>query len=107
MYTRKSIDYKLWKISLLLHKLGYYYQIEGRQLLTDISKNVDRRGYSTSGNEDIIILDELEQRANNIFATKPPFDINSGKTHTELAQNFSKTTRKIERTIYVYKNRPL
>lgn len=75
-------------------KLGYYYQIEGRQLFTDISKNINKYRYSTSINENIISLDELEQKANNIFATKPRFDINLGKTHTELAQEFSRISRK-------------
>jgi len=95
MYTRKVIDFKLWRISLIIHKLGYYYLPEGRQLFTDISKNINKFRYTTSNtNQNSISLTEIIKRSNDLFAIQPPFDINSGKNHKELAQEFSRANDK-------------
>lgn len=88
MYTRKAIDFKLWRIALLLHKKGYYYLPEGRQLFVDISNNINKFRYSTTPKTDekSVTLTEILKRSDDIFETNPPFDINSGKSHMELAQ---------------------
>ncbi len=37
-YTRKAIDFKLWRMALLLKIYGYYYTTEGKNLFLDISE---------------------------------------------------------------------
>jgi hypothetical protein len=108
LYSRKAIDFKLWRIALLLHKLGYYYLPEGRQLFTDISKNINKLRYSTSAENNNITLDDLLKRSQIILAKPAPFDISLGKTHTELAQAFSRAQRSIKSNIvYIYKGNNL
>nr|YP_010218641.1 hypothetical protein LK370_mgp182 [Morchella brunnea]UBU98504.1 hypothetical protein [Morchella brunnea] len=129
MYTRKAIDFKLWRIALLLHKKGYYYLPEGRQLFVDISNNINKFRYSTTPKTDekSVTLTEILKRSDDIFETNPPFDINSGKSHMELAQAaplslfereglhpslssrekdaFSRADRKLNpNTVYLYKD---
>lgn len=104
-FSRKYLDFKLWRISLLLHKFGYYFLPEGRQLLTDISNNINNNRYSTFINQYFIPFDDLIKRSNIILASNPPFNINSGKTHTELSQNYSKSL--VSKTVFIYKNNKL
>lgn len=84
LYTRKAIDFKLWRIALLLHKLGYYYLPEGRQLFTDISKNINKLRYSTATVKNHKTLDDLLKRSQVIFAKPSPFNLSLGKTHLNL-----------------------
>jgi len=107
LYTRKAIDFKLWRIALLLHKQGYYFLPEGRQLFIDISNNINKLRYTTNSflkpNEET--LNELFQRSLQIFAKPSPFDLSLGKTHIELTQAFSRAQRKLNPNIvYIYKN---
>lgn len=91
MHTRKAIDFKLWTIALLLHKKGYYYLPEGRQLFTDISNIINKCRYSTTTNIENtnVIVDDIFKRSLEIFATNPPFDVSSGMSHMELAKKFT------------------
>jgi len=110
MYTRKAIDFKLWRVALLLHKLGYYYLPEGRQLITDISNTINKKRYSTTDNvlNDVVSIDDIFKRSAEIFYKNPPFDINLGKSHVELAQSFNKIKRGLYPAIvYIYKNNKL
>jgi hypothetical protein len=90
--------------------LGYYFLPEGRQLFLDISNIINKKRYTTSKfliNLDKTI-DNIIDRSEIIFSKNPPFDINSGKTHTELAQDFRREKRKLSPNIvYVYKNNKL
>lgn len=43
MYTLKAIDYKLWKIALLLKIHGYYFVPEGKKLFLDISDILNKK----------------------------------------------------------------
>lgn len=97
MYSRKAIDFKLWRIALLLHKLGYYYLPEGRQLLVDISNVINKSRYSSSTKIDNIdlTLEDIFKRSLEIFATSPPFDLSLGKSHVEYAQAFSLAKRSL------------
>ena len=47
MYTRKAIDFKSWRIALLLRIHGYYLLPEGKRLFMDITYTMNKR-YSTS-----------------------------------------------------------
>lgn len=52
MYTRKYIDFKLWKTAILLKIKGYYYLSEGENLFLDISEVLNKR-YSTNKNKSV------------------------------------------------------
>jgi hypothetical protein len=114
MYSRKAQDFKLWRVALLLHKKGYYFLPEGRQLFVEISKNINKLRYSTLKTSDGLnpnnskILDDLLSRSQEIFAKPSPFDLNLGKTHVELSQEFSRAKRKLNQNIvYIYKDNKL
>lgn len=55
MYTRKAIDFKLWKIALLLKIQGYYFLPSGKKLFLYISDFNKRCSSSTTRNTDEII----------------------------------------------------
>lgn len=46
-YSRKYIDFNLWKMALLLKIHGYYYTVEGKNLFLDISEIINKR-YTTN-----------------------------------------------------------
>ena len=48
--TRKGVDFHFWCIVLHLHKLGYFYLQEGRNLAYKISQYVNSNRYSTNPN---------------------------------------------------------
>jgi hypothetical protein len=51
--SRKGVDFYYWCIVLHLHKLGYFYLQEGRNLAYLISLYVNRGRYSTNSNPGI------------------------------------------------------
>ena len=78
--TRKFIDFKLWKLALLLKIKGYYYLTEGKILFLDISEVLNNR-YSTDNNVIDInkAIENIFERFDNgrgggeaSFATTPP-----------------------------------
>ena len=52
MYTRKAIDFKLWRVALLLKIHGYYFLPEGKRLFLDISDIINKR-YGTTSTKNI------------------------------------------------------
>ena len=97
--TRKLVDFKLWIIAIKLHIYGYYLLPEGKFLLLIIVNSSNKARYGNN----IILPDE--SKINNLFKLKAPFDFNSGKSYTILAQEYAKA--KGSRTgfeVYVYKN---
>jgi hypothetical protein len=104
MYSRKFIDFKLWKIALLLHKLGYYFLPEGRQLFTDISNIINKKRYSNVNINSNEIIENIFKKSEEIFNTKPPFDLNIEKSHVKLVREFNIYKRKSQpTTVYIYK----
>ena len=81
MYTRKAVDFRLWRLALLLKIHGYYYLPEGKKLFLDISDILNKR-YSTgsNGNSDGIIVNIFE-RSKSILEKDPPFYVKSNKPH--------------------------
>ena len=105
MYTRKTIDYKLWKIALLLKIHGYYYLPEGKKLFLDISDILNKR-YSTSietiGNIDERIANIVE-RYQYILKEDSPFDVKLNIPHAENVRKFSIANRSENpKTVYIY-----
>lgn len=96
--TRKLIDFNLFCVAIKLHIQGYYLTPEGRALLLKITKSSNKARYGNN----VELPNQIE--IDNIFNAEPPFDINSGKTHTLLAQEYLRI--KGSRSgfeVYVYK----
>lgn len=105
MYTRKAIDFKLWKVALLLKIQGYYLLPEGKKLFLDISDVLNKR-YSTrsTGNIDEIIKGIFE-RSKLILAKDPPFNVESNIPHVDNVRVYSIANRaKRPNTIYLYED---
>ena len=106
MYSRKAIDFKLWKVALLLKIQGYYLLPEGKKLFLDISDIINKR-YSTRSTGNLVppvdIIEGIFERYKLILAKDPPFDVESNIPHVGNIRAFSIANRS-ERpnTIYLY-----
>lgn len=105
-YTRKEVDFKLWRIALLLKVQGYYFLPEGKKLFLDISDTINKR-YTTSlstRNTDDIIQDIFE-RFQAILAKNPPFDVKANIPHVDNVRKLSIANRSLKPIIvYIYEN---
>src|SRR5690606_17333987 len=118
MYTFKKMDFKLWRMALLLKIQGYYYLPEGKKLFLDISDILNKR-YSTGSIENldtklvdiinryqaILLINppfNIEDNIPHVDSVKkfrlenksdlpktPPFDVNSGRSHFDLSREFT------------------
>lgn len=86
--SRKSIDYEWWVISVFIHKLGYFYLPEGKQIALQISSSTNKYRYITKNDLKKIGLPSIESIL-NLFKQTPPFDISSGRSHFDLVREFS------------------
>lgn len=103
MYTRKSIDFKLWRIALLLRIYGHYFTPEGKKLFLDISNIINKR-YSTTftGNIDEILRDIFE-KSKTILAKDPIFDTKI--PHADNSRRWGITYRsKNPIKVYIYED---
>lgn len=105
MYTRKAIDYKLWKMALLLKIHGYYYVPEGKKLFLDISDILNKR-YSTN-TKTISNINELitniNERFENILKKDSPFDVKLNIPHANNVRKLSLANRSENpKTVYIY-----
>lgn len=99
--TRKSLDFKYWVISVIMHKYGYYYLPEGKKLALQISLATNKFRYTNSVANDIVL--PSEDSIFQLLALPAPFDISKGLTHLELVREFiiNKGGRK-GFTVYIY-----
>lgn len=86
--SRKGVDYKWWVISVFIHKLGYFYLPEGKQIALRISSSTNKYRYTTKDDLNKIGLPSIES-ISNLFNQTPPFDISSGRNHLELVREFT------------------
>ena len=97
--TRKGEDFYYWCIVLHLHKLGYFYLQEGRNLAYLISQFINTGRYSTNPNPG---------KAPNLADIKKVLNLNLPVTltpsmlHVDLAKAFA--TKVKTRAIWVYEN---
>ncbi len=105
MYTRKAIDFKLWKVALLLKIQGYYLLPEGKKLFLEISDVLNKR-YSTRSTDNIDeIIKGIFERSELIFAKDPPFNVESNIPHVDNVRAYSIVNRANKpNTIYLYEN---
>lgn len=105
MYTNKAIDFKLWRIALLLKIHGYYYLPEGKILFLDISDVLNKR-YSTGPlkNVDAIIAD-IFKRYKAISLTDSPFNVGVNIPHVDNVRKFRlENDSNKPKTVYIYEN---
>jgi len=106
MYSRKAIDFNLWRVALLLKIKGYYYLPEGKTLFLDISDILNKR-YSTNTTKNISeIMDNIFKRSQIIFEKDPPFDVKSNIPHSDNVRKFSIQNRSDNpKVVYIYTNK--
>ena len=106
MYSRKAIDFNLWRVALLLKIKGYYYLPEGKTLFLDISDILNKR-YSTNTTKNISeIMDNIIKRSQIIFEKDPPFDVKSNIPHSDNVRKFSIQNRSDNpKVVYIYTNK--
>ena len=103
MYSRKAIDFNLWKIVLLLKIKGYYYLPEGKTLFLNISDILNKR-YSTNTTKNISeVIDDILKRSQIIFEKDPPFNVESNIPHSDNVRIFSIQNRSdCPKVVYIY-----
>lgn len=105
MYTQKVMDFKLWRIALILKIHGYYYLPEGKKLFLDISDVLNKR-YSTGPLENIdAIIADIFKRYNAILLMAPPFNVVANIPHVDNVRKFRlENESNIPKTVYIYEN---
>lgn len=103
-YSRKLIDFKLWRMALILKIQGYYYTLEGKNLFLDISEILNKRYSTTIPIENVDeIINNISKKFEDIIKKDPPFDIKLDLPHTENVRNFSIINRSENpKTVYIY-----
>jgi hypothetical protein len=101
-FSRKNLDYQYWVITVIIHKLGYYYLPEGKKIALQISSATNKYRYTTNNS---LIKIELpsEDSIIKLLDQTPPFDISANRSHFELIREFTiaKGGRK-GFTVYIY-----
>lgn len=103
-YSRKYIEFKLWRMALILKIRGYYYTLEGKNLFLDITDILNRR-YSTTVSSKSVkkIINNINQKFEDITEKYSPFEIKLDLPHTENVRKFSITNRSEKpKTVYIY-----
>jgi len=105
MYTFKVMDYKLWRIALILKIHGYYYLPEGKTLFLDISNVLNKRN-STGSLKDIdSIIVDIFNKYQAILLNKPPFNVEDYIPHVDNVRKFRLENKSyLPKTIYIYEN---
>ena len=97
--TRKGEDFHYWCIVLHLHKLGYFYLQEGRNLAYKISQYVNTNRYSTNPNPaQAPSLTEI----NKVLNLNLPVTLTPSMLHVDLAKAFVSKVKL--NAIWVYDN---
>ena len=105
MYSRKAVDFQLWKIALLLKIRGYYYLLDGKKLFLDISDTINKR-YTTSNQNTDGIISEILERSEAIFATDSPFDVKAMIPHIDNVRKLSRANKSLKPVVvYIYENK--
>lgn len=103
MYTRKAIDFKLWRLALLLKIQGYYFIPEGKKLFLEITDVLNKR-YSTTATKDIDnIIRGIFARCELILTKDPIFNAAHYISHADNVRKLSIANRcENLRTVYIY-----
>lgn len=105
MYTRKAIDFKLWRLALLLKIHGYFFLPEGKKLFLDISDIINKRYTIGFIGETDKIIEEIFERYKTILEKNPPFDVKANIPHVDNVRAFSiKNKSENPKRVYIYTN---
>lgn len=105
-YSRKAIDFKLWRMALILKINGYYYTLKGKNLFLDISEILNKRYSTTVSIENVDgIINDISQKFEDILKKDSPFDIKLDLPHAENVRKFSIANRSENpKIVYIYTN---
>ena len=101
------LDFKLWKIALLLKIHGYYYHRPwGRIILfLDIYEILNKRYIINSASDINKIITNTFERSQVIFEKDPPFNVKANIPHVDNIRNFRLANKsKYPKTVYIYTN---
>ncbi len=103
-YSRKYIDFKLWRMALILKIRGYYYTLEGKKLFLDISEILNKRYSTTVLSENVEeIINNINKKFEDIIKKDSPFNIELDLPHTENVRRFSIANKSEKpKTVYIY-----
>lgn len=97
--TRKGIDFYFWCIALYLHKFGYFYLTEGRNLTYKISQYVNSGRYSSNPNP---VQTPSLIEINKVLNLNLPVILTPNMSHVDLAKAL--TSKVKPNAIWVYDN---
>ena len=105
-YSRKAIDFKLWRMALLLKIYGYYFTTEGKNLFLDISEILNKR-YSTAKYSSVSDINNnivnITERFNDIMQKNSLFDVKLNIPHTENVRKYSIANKSENpKIVYIY-----
>lgn len=108
-YSRKNVDFKLWRLALLLKINGYYYLTEGKKLFLDISDVLNKR-YST--NNSLVDIDNaienINERFESISKLEPVFNVKLFIPHVDNALKYRIENKSDKpRIVYIYTKKGL
>jgi len=103
MYTRKAIDFKLWRLALLLKIQGHYFTPEGKKLFLEITDILNKR-YSTTSTKDIDnIIKDIFCSCELVLAKGPIFNMQHYIFHADNVRKISIASRSENpRRVYIY-----
>lgn len=105
MYTRKSVDYQLWRAALLLKVHGYFFLPDGKALFMDIANILNKRYSTTSSLNTEKIISNIFSRLEAILSTTPSFKVKDSIPHINNVRAFSRLNGlNQQKTVYIYKN---
>ena len=94
--SRKKIDFILWAGVVCLQKTGLINTSEGKALMIKIISNFNQRRYSN--NESASPVTPVTQvEIAKVLALPPVFDLDSGKSHADLANAYSWNIKKFNK----------
>lgn len=108
-YSRKYVDFQLWRLALLLKIKGYYYLTEGKKLFLDISDVLNKR-YSTSNNLVDIdkVIENINERFESISKLEPIFNVKLFIPHVDNALKYRIENKSDKpRIVYIYTKKGL
>jgi hypothetical protein len=97
--TRKSLDFVYWTLSLHLYKFDYFFVVEGRSLVKDISNSINTARYSNN-----IVSNKLPNidTINKVLSINLPVKLIADMNHLILSQSFARLLT--SRQVWVYDN---
>lgn len=91
LYTRKSIDFVMWIVAIIIKKHGLHHLNEGINLLNKLRDSINKNRYSLNNNNIPSLLEILLVLSiNSIYDDSKPHEINYRlhASKTKLIKNY-------------------